>query len=285
MRPTGTAAMPAPLLMMAAMTLWVLVEIAGSVATRQIPIAELVWLRYVFHLLFMGVVLAPRFGLQYVRTRRLGLQLVRSVLMVIMPLSFMVGLRAMPAGEVFSVFWVAPLLVPVFAVPFGERPSGRTWALVLLAWAGTAVTYHLAARGLGWNVVPPLIMAGSFALYLVLTRVLDRTEGILTNLFYTALGVVVATTPLMPFVWEPPSLLALAGACAVGIIGWFALWTLDLSLRAAPASRCAPFLFFQVVVTEILRAVARHGLGQSQAIGLAMICVALVIAARSHFDR
>ena len=36
--------------------------IAG-VATRDIPLTELVWLRYVFHLLLMFVILAPRTGI------------------------------------------------------------------------------------------------------------------------------------------------------------------------------------------------------------------------------
>jgi drug/metabolite transporter (DMT)-like permease len=274
------------LLMMTAMTLWVVVEIVGSVATRDMPIAELVWLRYVFHLLFMLIVLAPRFGIGYLRTRRPWLQLGRSLLMVIMPGSFVLGIRTMSSGEIMSVFWIAPVMVPWLALAIGERARMPTWAAVVLGWVGAALTYRLASRTFGANVVLPLAMAGSFAIYVVVTRVLDRSEAVLTNLFYTALGVVLVLTPLMAFVWQRPSLTALAASCAVGVIGWFTLWTLDLSLRAAPASWSAPFMFFQVVVTEAVRMLGLHALPRpSQLAGLVLIGAALVIAAWARTDR
>jgi hypothetical protein len=31
--------------------------------------------------------------------------------MVVMPVSFMLGARAMPAGQIMGIFWIAPALV------------------------------------------------------------------------------------------------------------------------------------------------------------------------------
>ena len=49
------------------MTLWLAVEIVGGIAMRELPIPQLVWLRYIFHLLLMFIVLGPRQGLGFVR--------------------------------------------------------------------------------------------------------------------------------------------------------------------------------------------------------------------------
>jgi hypothetical protein len=78
---------------MLAMTLWVAVEVIGSVAARDIALPQLVWLRYVFHLLLMSLVIAPRTGPAFVRTSRPVLHFARSLLMVVMPGSCILGAR------------------------------------------------------------------------------------------------------------------------------------------------------------------------------------------------
>ena len=40
----------------------------------------------------------------------------------------------------------------------------------------------------------------------------------------------------------------------MGVVGYVVLWSLDLAVRAAPPSRTAVFLFFQVLVVKFLTA-------------------------------
>ena len=44
---------------------------------RSYPLPPLIWARYTVHLVFMLLLLAPRIGLDLVRTRRPGLQILR----------------------------------------------------------------------------------------------------------------------------------------------------------------------------------------------------------------
>jgi len=260
------------------MTLWSLVEIVAALATREIPIPELVWLRYLFHLSFMLLVVAPIAGTGFIRTGRPVLQIFRSLLMLVMPLSFMLALPVMSAGQAFAEFWIAPVLVLLMAAAIGERASWLTWAAVVLGWCGAAITYRTALAGLHWSVYP-VIMAASFALYVVLTRVLDRTETLLANLFYTAAGVAIALTPVIPFIWQPPSLKVLAVCAAVGLLGWVSLWTLELSLRATSASWISPFMFAQIIAADVMRLVIRGQAGHAVVAGGLIIGFALCLAA------
>jgi drug/metabolite transporter (DMT)-like permease len=254
--------------------------IAG-VATRDIPLTELVWLRYVFHLLLMFVILAPRTGTGFVRTRRPILHLARSLLMVVMPVSYILGSRYVPGGPFMGIFWIAPVLVLVFARMIGERPSLVTWGAVLAGWVAALGLYRPSIAAMGWPALYPLAMAASFSLYIVLTRVLDRTEGVWTNLFYSAAGVLAALTPVLPLVWRLPTPAALAVSAAVGTLGFVVLWSLDLAVRVWPASRTAVFLFFQIIVTKFaVAAVGGSFSGKSLWAGTLLIGAAMYAEAR-----
>ena len=100
-------------------------------------------------------------------------------------------------------------------------------------------------------------MALSFSLYVVMTRSL-RSEGTRTNLFYTALGVFVLLSPLMPGVWIAPPLHDLAVMTGVGLLGWLGLWALDRLAAAAPVSVAAPLACLQLPFALAL-AGAWHG--------------------------
>jgi drug/metabolite transporter (DMT)-like permease len=279
--PIAAARRHPALLLMAAMTFWVIVEIIASPAMRAIPVMELVWLRYVFHLLFMVVVLAPRVGLGFVRTGRPGLQIVRALLMVVMPGSFVLASRVMPGEPLMGIFWIAPIVVLIGASAIGERASPVTWAAVVAGWVVALLLYRPGAWALHWTAIYPAAMGASFALYIVLTRVLDRTDGGLTNLFYSAAGVLLALTPAVPFFWQTPSKRALAIAAVVGVLGFAVLWLLDLALRVWSAPRVAVFLFFQIVAATLVDAVANQRFtGTSLWVGTLVLALAMYVETR-----
>jgi hypothetical protein len=220
-------------------------------------------------------------GTGFVRTRRPVLHLARSLLMVVMPVSYILGSRDVPGGPFMGIFWIAPVLVLVFARLIGERPSIITWGAVLAGWVAALGLYRPSIAAMGWPALYPLAMAASFSLYIVLTRVLDRTEGVWTNLFYSAAGVLVALTPVLPLVWRLPSPAALVVSAAVGTLGFVVLWSLDLAVRVWPASRAAVFLFFQIIVTKFAAAAAGGSFsGKSLWAGTILIGAAMYAEAR-----
>jgi drug/metabolite transporter (DMT)-like permease len=248
------------LLMIGFGVLWAAVESVAVHLSRGYSPYQVVWTRYAVHLGFMLAVWGWRQPLSLFSTRRPLFQFGRSALMLIMPVSFVVGAtRGLDHAALMAVFGVTPLLVLAFSGVFlQEMPTFVLFVAAAGAGAGAALLLspeHAPAsmRLLLW----PLVMAASFSLYIVMTRSL-RTETTRANLFYTALGVFLALSPLMPAVWIWPTAHDLAVMVAIGLLGWAGLYCLDRLAAAAPVTESAPLTLVQVVITVGLGTLAGH---------------------------
>ncbi len=248
------------LLMVAFGALWALLEAVATHMTRSYSPFQVVWTRYAVHLAFMLAVWGWREPLSLVSTRRPVYQLARSALMLVMPASFVFGLmRGLSPNTLMSVFWVTPLLVLAFsAVLLREFAPTVLWLAAAGATAGAILVLDPQAPSgsLLWPLAP-LVMAGSFSLYVVMTRAL-RAETSRANLFYTAFGVFIALSPLMPWVWVTPSRHDFAIMVAIGLIGWLSLYLLDRMAAASAVTESAPVSPAQAVVAVGLGALAGH---------------------------
>lgn len=241
------------LLMLVFVGLWAAIEIlAWQVLQRYSPY-QVVWTRYAVHLLLMLLLFGWREPARLVRTRRPVFQLLRSLLMLAMPASWVMGVQAGLSGEtVMSIFWVSPLLVLALGALFlNERMPLAIWLATLLACAGALLVHPLHAMPPPQLLVYPLAMALSFSGYVVMTRAL-RGEATRANLFYTALGVFLALSPFMPSLWQWPAPADLAVMVAVGVLGCLTLYALDRSTAAAPVGLSAPVITMQIALTVSL---------------------------------
>ena len=71
---------------------------------------------------------------------RFGLHLFRAVLGIISLATFTYGLRHLPLSEAYSIFFVAPLLITIFAALWlGERIGRARWIAITVGFAGMLV--------------------------------------------------------------------------------------------------------------------------------------------------
>jgi drug/metabolite transporter (DMT)-like permease len=251
-----TAAHRAMLLMLAFGAAWASLEMVGASMHRAYSPYQIVWCRYGVHLAFMLALFAPRDPLVLVRTRRPVFQVVRSMLMLIMPASWiMAAERGLDAATMTAVLASVPLLVTIFgAVLLRERPASWTWIAALVASAAyLACALPLAGISIR-QLVLPLVTAVSFSLYVVMTRSL-RTETTRANLFYTALGVFVVLSVFIAEVWIPPDAHDVACMVAMGLIGYLVLYALDRSVASAPVCVSAPFAASQIPISLVFTAI------------------------------
>ena len=227
----------------------------------------------------MLALLGPTTGLSFVRTSRPALHIVRSLLMLIMPLAFWAGQHWGRVGDVMSVFWLVPAVVVVAAPLATTGGSRRALVAAVVGWIGAIAIYSPSFQS--WPaLLCGLAMAGSFGLYIVLTAILDRTESLLTNLFWSAVAVFAVLTIALPLYWQPLSLPALAGVLIVAIVGWFSLATLDLSLRRWPPTAIAALLLLQPVLDVFVRAWLSGRIpGSREALGLLLVIGAIAVGA------
>ena len=269
----------AMLLMLLFAVLWAVIEDELGVRLRQpYDLTQVVWSRYASHLLLVCAIWGVRRPSRLWRTSRLKLQLGRSLLMLVMPLSFGAGV-AFGGGVkgVWVAFWCAPLLIMLFArFVAGERVPVSLWMLTLFASAGSVLIIAPAAAPSARALLCALLMAGSFALYVVLTRTL-RDDAQSANLFYTALGVFVPLSLYVPRIWVTPSAHDVVILFGIGAVGLAALIALDRSVKRAESSLSAAFVTGQVPAALLIGWSRQSALvSRLTLLGLAVVCVSLL---------
>lgn len=245
----------AMLYMTAFAVMWALIEVmAGSVLRRYSPY-QVVWTRYAVHLLLMLAIWGLREPRSLWHTSRPVFHLARSLLMFGMPASWVLAMgQGVPGGTIMTIFWFSPLAILLLArALLRERMPAWLWLATAVACAGAFLTHEAAPIASAWELLLPASMALCFSLYVVMTRML-RTENVLANLFYTALGVFLVLTPAMGWLWVWPTAVDAAVMVAVGVLGFVTLWLLDRACAAAPVSLAAPFNFVQIAVFSTVAA-------------------------------
>ena len=220
-------------------------EIVGPAA--GVSAYQVVWTRYGVHLTFMLLLFGPRRGTELVRTRRLGSQIVASLLMLGMPLSFIWELQRMSVPDASVVFWIAPALIVLISILTHKQYGGfATIAATLVGLLGAILICSPDASVFRRAAVLGVGMAGCFALYMVVVRSMQH-EPIVTKLFHTALWVFLSLTIGLPMFWKTPTARGMLAMTAIGLLGWLGLLALDLAIEAMPIGLLAPVLYTQLV--------------------------------------
>ena len=195
-----------------------------------------------------------------VRSRRPGLQIFRSVLLVaeicITVVSFVV-LGLIGTHAIFAVF---PLLVAALAGPvLGEPVGWRRKVAIGIGLVGVLVILRPGFQVFSPEAVIPLVAAFMFALYSLQTRMVARWDDAGTSFFYTGVAGAVAITLVAPFWYTPLHGWAdwswMGLLCVTSILGHFLLIKI---YEVAEAGTVQPFAYFQLVFVTII-AVALFG--------------------------
>jgi drug/metabolite transporter (DMT)-like permease len=220
---------------------------------RDYEPVQIVFLRYAFGLLPVAVLVWRGGGLRALRTRRPGLHALRALLVFLALFTFFSGLRRMPLAEAIAVAFTAPLFVTALSAPLLAEPVGaRRWSAVVIGFIGALIMIRPGAAGFRVEALWILAAALSFALAMLLTRRMTRSETNVAMLAYTTLGAGLVSLPLMPFVWRTPAGGDVWLFGLVGLLGGFAAYFVIAAYRHAPAALVAPFEYTALVWGAIL---------------------------------
>lgn len=181
-------------------------------------------------------------------TRAPGLQIVRSILLVVGTGCFFFALQTMPLADGQAVMAIIPLVVTALAVPFlGERVGPRRWGAVLVGFAGALIIIRPGTGAFGWVGMLPLIAACGFGTFQILTRHLSTIDSSRTTLAHTALVGTVLLTPLMAFVWQTPTVFQALMMLTSGAVATVAHFLMIRSFALVPASVATPFTYTMLI--------------------------------------
>jgi drug/metabolite transporter (DMT)-like permease len=228
-------------------------DAAAKLLAASIPAIEIVWLRYLsFCLIMLPIVLIG--GLQDVlRPRRPGLLVLRGFGLLVSALLFVSSLKYLPIAAATAIVFVAPVFVTALSVPFlGERVGPHRWAAALIGLIGVLVIVRPGTSAFDIAAVLPICSALVWAFTLILTRKMGGADGPVATLAFAAVIGLAATSIMVPFVWVPPTMQAVAMGAFVGLASTAGHWMVVLAYRQADASVLATFSYSQLVWASLL---------------------------------
>jgi drug/metabolite transporter (DMT)-like permease len=187
-------------------------------------------------------------------TRRLKLQIVRSVLLVVSSALNFVALRWLQLDEALSIIFTFPFIVAIVSGPMlGEWIGWRRWSAICVGFGGVLLITRPGFGGMHPAAFITLAATICYGFYAVITRIVSRVDSNQTSLFYANFIGALVMLPVIPFVWTTPENWAIAlMMVGIGVLGSAGHFLLIAGHRIAPAAVLSPFVYTQLIWVVIL---------------------------------
>ena len=213
------------------------------------PVIMVVWLRFVTHALFAGIILFPLKGSALVRTQHLRWHLLRAVMFMAMTGINFWALQYLQLTVTASIFFSVPIMIALASASIlGEKLDAGRWAAILAGFAGVLIIIRPWGAEFHPAMLASVVNAIMYAAFLMMTRRLAAYDSPETIQYLPAVGAAIGLAPFALAAWESPSgWLEWTVACLLGVLGGVGHYLLALAHRYAPSSVIAPFLYQQVI--------------------------------------
>jgi drug/metabolite transporter (DMT)-like permease len=240
--------------MFAAVTLFSGLDTAAKYLTTHegIPLSEVVWVRFMGQFVLL-LTFVPLLGVMSAKalftTKRLRLQLVRSLLMAGTTVTNFAALRYLRLDQTITITFLAPLMVALLAGPLlGEWVGWRRFAAILVGFIGILIAVRPGVSGVHPAVLVSFAGMLIYALFMLLTRYMASFDPPLVTLFYSMFAGAIGAAPLAYAEWvTPQDLTAWLLLGSLGVLGGAGHYLFLHAYRLAPASTVSPFLYLQLI--------------------------------------
>ena len=155
--------------------------------------------------------------------------------------------------ETHAIIACYPLIVAGLSVPFlGEKFGWRRWLAIFIGFIGVIIILRPTTNVISEGSVFAIIGAIMFAVYLILTRYVSKSDTSVTSFFWTGIGGTVTMTILSLFIWDNilrEDYLWLFIMCLLSATSHFMMVK---TLQVAEASVVQPFSYLQLVFGSII---------------------------------
>ena len=239
--------------------------IVKHLSMNGMPVMEVAWGRYVFHLVFALIYAGIARHIErpaaappqlhwwqpwrdMLRARKPGLQFLRSLLMLATTLLFFLAVSHIDLASATAVAFVEPMVITILSFFLLKEQVGvRRWTAVAVGFVGVLIVIRPGFGMVSLAILLPVLSASTGATYNVLTRIAARYDSNVTSLFYAALVGCLVLSAFMPLVWQAPSPTEWLLLAALGFSGGLAHTLVIRAFTFASASIIAPFIYLQLV--------------------------------------
>ena len=219
----------------------------AKLMTERYGVFEIMFFRALFAFIPLGWLIWHGGGLLVLRTKRPGLQAIRSVTGLASLALFIFGFSLLPLADAVAIGFTAPLFITALSVPLlGERVGWRAWAAIAVGLVGVMIMVRPGSGMFGLGAVVCLIGSICYAVATCCVRMLSRTDSNAAIVFYSTLGMGLAGVASAPW-WTMPQGIDWLILVAIGVVGGTAQILLTHAIRLAPMSVIAPFDYASIL--------------------------------------
>ena len=194
-----------------------------------------------------------RHGTKLLRTRRIGLHFLRGALQSGQTLTFYVGVTLSPLAKVTAINFTAPLIATILAwFVLGETLRARRIAALAFGFAGTMVVIRPGFTDFDLGAVLVLCSASLWAVNMMISKVLARTDSSLTITLYTSLIALPITLIAALPVWQTPTPEQLLWLAVVAAFATTRHITFVQAFREADVTAVLPFDFTKLIWASVI---------------------------------
>ena len=170
------------------------------------PVIMVVWLRFVMHALFGGVLLFPLLGRSLFKTNHLRWHAVRALMFIAMTAMNFFALQYLQLTVTASIFFSVPIIIAlVSATAFGEKLDTARWVAIVAGFAGVLTIVHPGSADFHPAMLLSVVNAILYAFFMMMTRRLAAYDSPETIQYLPAVGAALVLAPFALAAWEMPS--------------------------------------------------------------------------------
>ena len=216
-------------------------------ASAELHPVQIAFFRNFFGFLLFLPILAHH-GMKFLRTDRLGLHAIRSVLNIGAMFMFFYALSVTEVARVTALGFSAPVFAGILSVVFlGERFRWHRWAAIGVGFLGMLIV--LRPGLIPFELGPMLVVISSFlwAICMIIIKVMSRTESSLAIVAYMNIFLALFSIGPAIWVWAWPSVEGWWLMVAIGVAGTLGQLGLSQALAETEPTVVMPFDFLRLI--------------------------------------
>jgi len=241
-------------LMCGAVALFACLDTTAKYLNIHMDPLQVAWARYTSAFGLTLIVSNPLTHTGLLRTKRLKLQLTRSVLLTASSVLNFLALRWLQLDEALSIVFTFPFIVAIVSGPMlGEWIGWRRWSAICVGFGGVLLITRPGFGGMHPAALISFAATVCYGFYAVITRIVSRVDSNQTSLFYANFIGALMLLPVIPLVWTTPQNWAIAlMLVGTGVLGSAGHYLLIAGHKLAPAAVLSPFVYTQLIWVVIL---------------------------------
>ncbi|WP_036860736.1 DMT family transporter [Porticoccus hydrocarbonoclasticus] len=256
--------------------------VGDSVAKRlleTIPLGQMICLRTAASLLVLTAFILATGRLRTLRVSKPVHQLLRSLFFTVISLGYYVAIKHFPISAVSAATAGAPILISAISpLILKERANAIQWLATITGFIGVCLVLKPDVSNSGWHYLALTVLPLAFAIMILWSRYLSRTESDWSMNYYIYIPLLLAA-----FFWQQEAWIALDNKTLLMVLvsgsgGAFGFIMMVAAYRVGKPVIVAPFQYTAIIMAlgvDIIFWQFYPNLGLWIGIGLILLCAGI----------